>query len=147
MILSYLYFKIFYKNSKFWFLAVFLFQARPADRTGRPELVSRTCTLVHVCRPTVGSTDWKQFCSRVFWVDRPVDRLQKTVFLFRGRSTRAQRLLPAGRTADRTGRPPGLQSPNGSFLFGAILKSVFRTVFWQTFSGFYRTFSDQISLK
>ena len=57
MILSYLYFKIFYKNFKFWFLTVFLFQARPADRTGRLELVSRTCTLVHVCRPTAGSTD------------------------------------------------------------------------------------------
>ena len=31
------------------FHSVFLFQAGPADRTGRPDPVSRTSTLVHVC--------------------------------------------------------------------------------------------------
>ena len=43
---------------------------------GRPRLVSRTCTFVHVCR----STDRKQLALCFLSVDRPVDRQLKTVF-------------------------------------------------------------------
>ena len=128
MILSYLYFKIFYKNSKFWFPAVFLFQARPADRTGRPELVSRTTRLcMSVGRPLGRPTESSFALGFSGSTARSTARstaFRKLCFILEDgrpeRSTRAQRLLPAGRTADRTGRPPGLQSPNGSFLFGAI---------------------------
>ena len=42
--------------------------------------------------------------------------------------------LPARRTVDRTGRPSSLQSPNGSFLFGEILKICFWSVLKQIFS-------------
>ena len=125
----------------------FSVSARTTDRTGRPELVSRTCTLVHVCRPTVRSTDWKQFCSRVFWVDRPVDRLQKTVFHFRGRSTerstRVQRLLASragGRPDQSTARPAKSPTTLSSLVQSEIC-------FWQTFSEFLEIFSRSNKLK
>ena len=52
MILNYLYFKIFYKNSKFWFFLLF-FCFRLDRLTGPVDRhLHRTCTLVHVCRPT-----------------------------------------------------------------------------------------------
>ena len=138
-----------YKNSKFCCcFSVSGETGRPARSTGDSTGHARLC--MSVGRPS-GSTDWKQCCSRVFWVDRQVDRLQKTVFSFRGRSTgrstQAQRLLPAGRTADRTGRPLGLQSSNGSFLFCVFLKSVFVICFGRLFLSFWRSFPDQISLK
>ena len=147
MLLSFPYFKIFFtKISKFQILLFFLFQAdRPTGTVDR-----RQCQDVHVCarlsvdrpgRPTESS------CSRVFWVDRPVDRKKEAVFCLLGRSTRANGSLPAELAVDRPGRPPGLQQPNGSFLFCAILKSVFQTAFWHTFSGFFRSFSEQIRSK
>ena len=126
-----------------------------SGKTGRPDRSTgaciRTCMLVHVCRPTAGSTDCKQFCSRVFWVDRPVVRLQKTVFYFRGRatgrSTRAQRLLASradGRPYRSTARPAKCQR-----LFPLWCKSeiCFYNLFWQTFSEFLEIFFRSNKLK
>ena len=152
MILSFLYFKTFLQNfPKVWHLLFFLFQARPVDPPGRPAPAQD----MHVCaclsadrpgRPTVcrfalrfsgstsGSTAFRNLC--FFLEDGQPDR-----------STGAQRLLPGRRAADRTGRPPSLQKPNGSFLFCAILKSVFLICFCRLFLMFWRTFSGQINLK
>ena len=98
--------KYFY-NKNFQVLSCCCFSV--SGKTGRPARSTgacvRTCTLVHVCRPTAGSTDRLQCCSRVFWVDRPVDRLQKTVFLFRGRSTRAVDPSPTATASRADGRP------------------------------------------
>ena len=84
MILSYLYFKNIFtaKISSSVFAADFLFQARPADRPGRPAPAQdmHACACLSADRPG-RPTDCQQVCSRVFWVDRPVDRLQKLVFL------------------------------------------------------------------
>ena len=126
-----------------------------SGKTGRPARSTgaciRTCTLVHVCWPTAGSTDCKQFCSRVFWVDRTVDRLQKTVFPFRGRSTerstRVQRLLASradGRPDRSTARPAKCQR---LFPLWCNLKSVFVICFWQTFSEFLEIFFRSNKLK
>ena len=151
MILSYPYFKMFLQiipSSVSCCISV-------SGKTGRPDRSTgaciRTCTLVHVCRPTAGSTDWKQFCSRVFWVDRLVDRLQKTVFHFRERSTerstRAQRLLASradGRPYRSTARPAKCQR---LFPLWCNLNSVFLICFWQTFSEFLENFSRSNKLK
>ena len=104
------------------------FQARPADRPVDRVLCpgrARLCTSVG--RPTENSL------LSVFYrsADRP---------------TEPNGYMPTALPVDRTGRPPSLQSPNGSFLFGEILKSVLGLFLWQTFSEFYGLFSDQISL-
>ena len=153
MILSYFYFKIIFttKISKFCLAADFLFQARPVDRPGRPAPAQdmHACACLSADRPgrptvctfalgfsgsTARSTAFRNLC---FFLEdgRPE------------RSTRAQRLLPAGQPVDRTGRLAGLQSANGSFLFCAILKSVFLICFCRLFLMFWRTFSSQINLK
>ena len=89
MILNYIYLQNYlqkFPSSKF--LLIFCFRLdRPTGPVDRH--LHRTCTLVHVCRPTARVDRLSAVCSRVFWVDRPVDRLQKPVFLLRGRSTRA----------------------------------------------------------
>jgi len=94
MILSYLYLQNYFQNfPSFKSCSLFFrFQAwrltAPVDRsipgqtgqpTGRSGPVSRTCTLVHVCRSTDRTTDQKQCALCFFSVGRPVDRLQKTV--------------------------------------------------------------------
>ena len=106
MILNSYTYKIFLQQiSKFCLAAVF----SVSGRTGRPARSTgacvRTCTLVHVCRPTAGSTDCKQSCSLVFWVDRPVDRLQKIVFSCRGRSTGLVDRSPTASASRANGRP------------------------------------------
>ena len=138
MILSYLYFKAYFQ--KFQVLVSCCFSV--SGKTGRPDRSTgacvRTCTLVHVCRPTAGSTDCLQFALGFSGSTARSTAFRKLCFCLEDgrpeRSTRAQRLLPAGRTADRTGRPPSLQSPNGSFLFGEILKIYFWSVLKQIFS-------------
>ena len=73
----------FYK--KFQVLEIYCFSV--SGKTGRPARSTGACvwacTSVHVRRSTAGSTDWEQVCSRVFWVDRPVDRQKETVFLLK----------------------------------------------------------------
>ena len=151
MILSYLHFKIFLKqNFKFCLAAVFLFHARPADRPGRPAPVSGHARLcMSVGRPP-RSTDCKQFALGLSGSTARSTARRKLCFVFWDgrpeRSTRANGSLPAELAVDQPGRPPSLL-PNGSFLFCAILKSVFQTAFWQIFSGFSRTFSEKIIIK
>jgi len=141
------YFTKFSKFKSCWF---FLFQAdRPTGPVDR-----RQCQDVHVCarlsvdrpgRPTECT------CSRFFWVDRSGRPQEESCAVFCGgrpdRSTGANGSLPAELAVDRPGRPPSLLLPNGSFLFCAILKSVFWSAFWQTFTGFSSLFSEQIRSK
>ena len=124
----------------------FLFQSGSADRTGRPEPVSRKCTLVHVCRSSDRSTARKHLLSVFLTVARPVDRPKLLLSVYFGRSIsrppsqncvsffeagrpvsrpEPNGYMPAGRTDDRTGRPSSLQRPNGSFHFGDFLKNCF----------------------
>ena len=140
--------KIFYKFFKVLFLAVFLFQAGPADRPVDRSLCpghARLCMSVGrpIGQPTESSllsgflsrsTAFRKLCF-LLEAGRPVGRPKPNGY------------MPAGRTVDRTGRPPSLQSPNGSFLFGPILKSVFRTVFLADFFWVLWTFFRSNKLK
>ena len=101
--------------------------------TGRPDRSTgscvRTCTLVHVRRPTDRTTGRKQIAHYFLSVGRTVDRPKVSALCF----------LSGGRPVDPSptaicqqgGRPTGTvdrqacQSPNGSFLFGDFLKPVF----------------------
>ena len=152
ILLIFLYFKtFFYKISQVQNSAVFLFQTRPADRPGRPAPAQDVHILCMSAGRPPGSTDCLQVALGFSGSTVRSTAIRNLCFFLEDgrpeRSTRAQRLLPARRTVDRTGRPPGLQSSNGSFLFGAILKSVFRTVFWQNFSEFLEIFSRSNKLK
>jgi len=149
-----------FPRSKF-FQSVFLFQAEPADRPGRPDLVSgraRLCTsvgrptgrpaenrlLTVFCRSAERSTDQK-FLLSVFCraADRSTDSSKLCFISEAGRPTdrpEPNGYMPAGLTADRTGRPPSLQSPNGSFLFGDFLKPDFYSVCVADFLGLLGTY-------
>ena len=149
LLLTFLYFKTFFtKFSKFKNPADFSVSGltgRPARSTGASI---RTCMFVHVCRPTAR-----------------VDRLKAVALGFSGstarrklcflledgrpdRSTRAQRLFASwagGRPARSTARPAKAQR-----LFPLLCNSeicFLDCFFWQTFSGFYRSFPEQIRLK
>ena len=98
------------------FPSVFLFQAGSADRYGRPDPVSRTCTLVHVCRSTRPVARPANPNSLLISVGRPVDR--QLIILFpswgrsTGRSTRAQWLYASsadGRPGRSTAKPASCQ--------------------------------------
>ena len=126
-----------------------------SDKTGRPAwstgACTRTCTLVHVCRPTAGSTDWMQSALGFSGsTARSTARRTLCFFLEDGRPSgrpESNGSLPAGLAADRTGRPSSLQKSNGSFLFCVFLKSVFIICFGRLFLSCWRSFSGQISLK
>ena len=145
ILLSFPYFKTFFtKFSNFKNPAVFPVSGWPADRHGRPAPVpgrARLCTSVGW---PPGSTDCKQLLSGFLGRPPRSTARRKLCFLLEDgrpdRSTRANGSLPAELAADRPGRPPSLQQPNGSFLFCAILKSVFQTAFWQTFFRVFQIF-------
>ena len=145
MILSFLTSKTFLQKSpKFRPAADFSVSGltgRPARSTGAS---TRTCTLVHVCRPTAPVDRLKAGHSRVFWVDRPVDRLQKPVFLFIGRSTRPVDRSPTATATQADGRPDRSTAkpaePQRLFPLLSISEICFCNLFWQTFSGFLENF-------
>ena len=142
---------IFQNFSKFKKTCSFLISGWPADRPGRPAQQpgrARLCTSVG--RPD-RSTDQELllsgFLSRP---DRSTGR-RKLCFLFwDGRpdwSTESQRLFAAGLAVDRTGRPPGLQQSNGSFLFGLFWKTVFVFCFNRFLESCWEAFAGQIRCK
>ena len=148
MILSYLYFKNIFttKISSSVLLLFFCFrQDRP---TGTCTGHARLC--MSVGRPP-GSTDCLQVCSRVFWVDRPVDRLQKPVFLFRGRSTRAVDPSPTATASRADGRPDRSTARPAKcqrlFPLLCISEICFCNLFWQTFSELLEIFFRSNKLK
>ena len=146
MLLNFPYLKTIFTKFFKKILLFFCFQAaRPTGTVDR-----RQCQDVHTCarlsvdrpgRPTESS------CSRVFWVDRPIDRQKRAVLCLLGRSTRPNGSLPAELAVDRPGRPPSLLQPNGSFLFCAILKSVFLDCFLADFFRVLQIFSRANKVK
>ena len=148
MILSYLYFKIFLQQ-KFPSSVLLLFfcfrQNRPTGPVDR-----RLCQDVHACACLSADRRVDRLsavCSRVFWVDRPVDRLQKTVFLFRGRSTRAVDPSPTATASRADGRPDRLTAKPAEPQRLFPLLCISEICFGRFFLSCWRSFPDQISLK
>ena len=148
MILSYLYFKIFLKqNFKFCPAADFLFQARPADRPGRPAPAQdmHACACLLADRP--GRPTVCRFALGFSGSTARVDRLQKPVFLFIGRSTRPVDRSPTATASKADGRPDRstAKPAKAQRLFPLLCNSkiCLFNLFWQTFSEvleiFFRT--------
>ena len=132
-------------------LAVFLFQARPADRTGRPELISRTCTLVHVCRPTA-RVDRLSAGLLSGFLGRPPGRPpSETCVSFRGRLTRPVDPSPTATASRADGRPDRSTArpakPQRLFPLLCISEICFCNLFWQIFSELLEIFSRSNKLK
>jgi len=115
----------FYKNSKFKIMLFFCFrQDRPTGPVDR-----RLWQGVHVCACPSADRPGRPTVSRFALgfsgsTARSTARRKLCFYLEDGRPGGRPELngsLPTRQTVDRTGRPPGLQSANGSFLFGAIL--------------------------
>ena len=143
--------KLFYKSFLVRKILFFPVSGWPADR----PVDRRQCQDVHVCarlsvdspgRPTVSRSALGLFGSTA-----RSTALRKLCFLWRKRSTErstgAQRLFANKANGRPAGRPLRLQEPNGSFLFGAILKTVFIFCFNRLFESCWRSFSGQIRCK
>ena len=169
MILSQIFLQNYFENFPSpKFPLYFLFQAGPADRTGRPDPVSRTCTLVHVCRSTDRSTDLKQPALCFLSVDWPVDRSKIGCSLFlvgqlTGRpvvKNYVSSLRPVDWPVDpsptaicqqgwRSTGPVDRQAYQLPTALSSLVKFwnlFFYPVLWQNFSEFLGLFWDQISL-
>ena len=134
MILSYLYFKMFTKIPSSVFLLFFCFrQYRPTGPADRSLYPGRARLCMSVGRPPGRPTE----CSYALGFSRSTARRKLCFFLEDGRPSgrpESNGSLPAGQTADRTGRPPSLPAANGSFLFCEILKIYFFGLFCSRFS-------------
>ena len=137
---------------KFKYLqSVFLFQAGPADRTGRPDPVSRTCTLVHVCRSADRSTDQKRLLSVFCQSANRSTAYTKLCFIFWGRSTdrstKTLRLFANGSFGRPAGRPIDCQEPQRLFPLWWFSEKLFLLLFvWQSFLIFWGLILDHINL-
>ena len=137
MILSYLYIKKYFTNFQYpvsWLFFCFR-QDRPTGPVDRSLYPGRARLCMSVGRPSGRPTESSLLSSFLGRPDRST-AFRKLCFLLEDGRPEPNGYMPAGRTADRTGRPPGLQRSNGSFLFCVNLKICFWSVLWHIFFEF-----------